>query len=70
MDKSKKGLGCMRESTFFAYLLLSVSIILITIGIANCLEKSVVYWIGGGLAVLPIACYFFIKRKNPKKTKQ
>ena len=53
----------MRESTFFAYLLLSVSIILITIGIANCLEKSVVYWIGGGLAVLPIACYFFYHLK-------
>lgn len=50
-------------------LLLSVSIILITIGIANCLEKSVVYWIGGGLAVLPIACYFFYQAKKSEGDK-
>lgn len=48
---------------------LSVSIILITIGIANCLEKSVVYWIGGGLAVLPIACYFFYQAKKSEEDK-
>lgn len=69
MDKSKKGLGCMRKYTFFAYFSLSFSIILITIGIANCLEKSVVYWIGGGLTVLPITCFLFYQAKKSEEDK-
>lgn len=74
MENIAKFLGQIRESTFLASVLLSISIILIAIGI-GCSDKTnhsttpAAYWIGGGLAILPIAGYIFYHARKSELNK-
>ena len=70
MENIAKFLGQIRESTFLASVLLSISIILIAIGI-GCSDKTnhsttpAAYWIGGGLAIWAIVAYvLYDERKS------
>ena len=66
--KFKKVIETLRKSTFLASFLISVSIGLIDIGIACYLKNQqlaqVAYWIGGGIAILPIVGYILYQARK------
>lgn len=68
--KFKKVIETLRKSTFLASFLISVSISigLIDIGIACYLKNQqlaqVAYWIGGGIAILPIVGYILYQARK------
>lgn len=68
--KFKKVIETLRKSTFLASFFISVSIGLIDIGIACYLkDPQVAYWIGGGIAILPIVGYILYQARKSEVNK-
>ena len=72
--KFQKVMKTLRESTFLASIILSVSIGLLDKGIACCLKnpqlEQCVYWIGGGIAILPFVLYILYQARKAEESKK